>query len=63
MPPPTIDNLDNKLKLDIIGCATDVSTTDGRDDLMRELKNWLGERQRLDILVNNGQCHLNFELN
>jgi len=42
--------------LDVTGIVADVSTPDGRDELMAQIKSWLadvGTADRLDILVNN----------
>lgn len=38
---------------DVTGVTADVSSTEGRDDLMFAIKNWLGEDGMLHILVNN----------
>ena len=39
--------------LDVTGVQADVSTASGRTSLVQEIQSWLGERQQLDILVNN----------
>lgn len=38
---------------DVTGVEADVASSEGRDSLMTEIKNWLGEEEKLDILVNN----------
>jgi Tropinone reductase 1 len=38
---------------DVTGVTADMASSEGRDNLMTEIKNWLGEVGRLDILVNN----------
>lgn len=38
---------------DVTGIAADVASPEGREDLMNEIRSWLGEEQRLDVLVNN----------
>lgn len=39
--------------LDVTGVPADVASEEGRAALMKEMKEWLGEKQELDILVNN----------
>jgi tropinone reductase I len=39
--------------LDCTGVVADVSTGEGREILLERIKDWLGDEQRLDILVNN----------
>ncbi|CAJ1940446.1 unnamed protein product [Cylindrotheca closterium] len=38
---------------DVTGVTADVASSSGREDLMAEIKSWLGESGKLDILVNN----------
>lgn len=38
---------------DVTGVQADVSTESGRTSLVQEIQSWLGEKQQLDILVNN----------
>jgi tropinone reductase I len=38
---------------DCTGVVADVSTVEGREVLMERIRDWLGEKQSLDILVNN----------
>lgn len=38
---------------DVTGVTADMASSNGRDNLMTEIKNWLGEDGKLDILVNN----------
>ena len=38
---------------DVTGITADVASSEGREGLMHEIRSWLGEDQRLDILVNN----------
>jgi len=39
--------------LDCTGVVADLSTAEGRATLIQAIREWLGERQELDILVNN----------
>jgi Tropinone reductase 1 len=43
----------NKQGLDVTGVPIDVASQEGRESLLREICEWLGEKQELDILVNN----------
>lgn len=38
---------------DVTGVPADVASDEGRESLMNGIKEWLGEKQELDILVNN----------
>lgn len=38
---------------DVTGVTTDMSSSEGRDNLMAEIYSWLGDSEKLDILVNN----------
>jgi len=53
------EDLDSCLKkwkedgIDCTGVVADVSTPEGREILVKAIRDWLGEGQQLDILVNN----------